>query len=78
MLKFADLSADPTVEEASAIAALAIDGYVNGEIDEVVVVYNHAKNAAEQQLREERVLPVDASALEAAPRRGRARSSRAT
>ncbi len=65
VLKFADLSADPTVEEASAIATLAIDGYVNGEIDEVVVVYNHAKNAAEQQLREERVLPVDASALEA-------------
>ena len=70
VLKFADLSADPTVEEASAIAALAIDGYVNGEIDEVVVVYNHAKNAAEQQLREERVLPVDASALEASTAAG--------
>ena len=71
VLKFADLSADPTVEEASAIAALAIDGYVNGEIDEVVVVYNHAKNAAEQQLREERVLPVDASALEAGAATGK-------
>ncbi len=70
VLKFADLSADPTVEEASAIATLAIDGYVNGEIDEVVVVYNHAKNAAEQQLREERVLPVDASALEASTAAG--------
>ena len=71
VLKFADLSADPTVEEASAIATLAIDGYVNGEIDEVVVVYNHAKNAAEQQLREERVLPVDASALEAGAATGK-------
>lgn len=70
VLKFADLSADPTVEAASAIATLAIDGYVNGEIDEVVVVYNHAKNAAEQQLREERVLPVDASALEASTAAG--------
>ena len=70
VLKFANLSADPTVEEASAIATLAIDGYVNGEIDEVVVVYNHAKNAAEQQLREERVLPVDASALEASTAAG--------
>ena len=70
VLKFADLSADPTVEEESDIATLAIEGYVNGEIEEVVVVYTHAKNAAEQQLREERVLPVDASALEASTAAG--------
>ena len=31
----------------------------NGSIDEVIVVYNHAKNSAEQQLREELLLPVD-------------------
>ena len=62
-LKFTDLSADPTVEEAAAIAAYAIDGYVNGTIDEVIVVYNHAKNAAEQTLRQELVLPVDTEAL---------------
>lgn len=64
VLKFSDLSADPTVEEAASVAAYAIEGYSNGTIDEVVVVYNHAKNAAEQQLREEFVLPVDTSALE--------------
>lgn len=65
VLKFTDLSADPTVEEAASVAAYAIDGYANGTIDEVIVVYNHAKNAAEQQLREELVLPVDTAALEA-------------
>ena len=65
VLSFTTLSADPTVEEAASVAAFAIDGYVNGSIDEVVVVYNHAKNAAEQQLREELVLPVDTEALEA-------------
>ncbi|WP_165248440.1 ATP synthase F1 subunit gamma [Adlercreutzia sp. ZJ141] len=64
VLEFKDLSADPTVEEASAIATFAIDGYVNNEIDEVVLVYNHAKNAAEQVLRVEQVLPVNADDLQ--------------
>lgn len=63
VLEFKDLSADPTVEEASAIATYAINGYETGELDEVIVVYNHAKNAAEQTLREELVLPVDTNAL---------------
>ena len=63
VLEFKDLSADPTVEEASSIAAYAIDGYTKGELDEVYHVYNHAKNAAEQVLRRELVLPVDTSAI---------------
>lgn len=63
VLSFKDLSADPTLDEASSIAAYAINGYENGELDEVVVVYNHSKNAAEQQLRDEMVLPIDADAL---------------
>lgn len=64
VLGFIDLSADPTVEEAASVAAYAIDSYESGTIDEVVVVYNHAKNAAEQVLREELVLPVDTASLE--------------
>lgn len=63
VLEFKDLSADPTLEEASSIAAYAINGYENGELDEVIVVYNHSKNAAEQQLRDEMVLPIDSEAL---------------
>jgi F-type H+-transporting ATPase subunit gamma len=60
---FKDLSADPTVEEATAIATTAINGYTNGDYDKVVLVYNHAKNAAEQVLTEEVVLPIDAAAV---------------
>jgi len=66
VLAFAGQSADPTVEEADEIAAYAVDAYANGSIDEVIVVYNHAKNSAEQQLREELLLPVDTSVFEAA------------
>ena len=62
---FKDMSSDPTVEEAAAIATKAIEGYQNGEYDQVVLVYNHTKNAAEQVLREEVVLPVDTSSVNA-------------
>ena len=65
VLSFKDLSADPTVAEADEVAAYAIDGYTAGRLDKVVIVYNHAKNAAEQVLTEEVVLPVDASAFTA-------------
>ena len=61
--EYKDLSADPTVEEASSIAAYAIGGYEAGELDEVYLIYNHAKNAGEQVLRTELVLPVDTEAL---------------
>ena len=63
VLEFAGLSADPTVEEAATLANYAIAGYENGDLDEVIVVYNHAKNAAEQVLREEVVLPIDTESL---------------
>ena len=63
VLEFVDLSADPTVDEASSVSAYAIDGYTNEELDEVIVVYNHAKNAGEQVLTVETVLPVDTEAL---------------
>lgn len=68
-LAFKDHSADPTLEDATQIALHAIAGYEAGEFDKVILVYNHAKNAAEQKLCEETVLPVDASAL-AAPAEG--------
>ena len=60
---FKDLSADPTFEEAQAIALKAIKGYEEGTFDQVILFYNHAKNAAEQVLRQETVLPIDASKL---------------
>ncbi len=63
VLEFAGLSADPTVEEAMTIAQYAISGYTEGALDEVVLLYNHPKNAAEQVMRIEMLLPVDTSAL---------------
>lgn len=63
VLEFKDLSANPTVDEAIALATYAIAGYTDGSLDEVIVVYNHAKNAAEQILREELVLPIDTDVL---------------
>lgn len=65
-LSFANLSADPTVEEATEVAEYAANGYADGSIDEVIVVYNHAKNAGEQKLTEETVLPIDPEAFASA------------
>lgn len=63
VLEFKDMSADPTVDEASSIAAYAIGGYEAGNLDEVYLLYNHAKNAGEQILCTEQVLPVDTETL---------------
>ena len=60
VLAFRDLSADPTVEQATDIAQYLADGYRAGKIDEVVVVFNHAKNSAEQRLVAKQLLPVTA------------------
>lgn len=65
VLEFRDISADPTPDEAATLSSYAISGYQDGSLDEVIVVYNHAKNAAEQTLREEQILPIDTSHFEA-------------
>lgn len=58
VFEFRDLSADPTYEEAAEISQFAGDGYREGRLDEVIIVFNHAKNAAEQRLVEQQVLPI--------------------
>ncbi len=58
VLEFRDLSADPTADQAKEIAQYAIAGYIDESFDEVIVVYNHTKNAAEQVLRQRCILPV--------------------
>ena len=58
VLSFSGTSADPTIEQAQEISDWAISAYETGSIDEVVLIYNHAKNAAEQVLVQETVLPV--------------------
>ncbi|MCL1847069.1 MAG: ATP synthase F1 subunit gamma [Coriobacteriia bacterium] len=58
-LSFKDLSADPTIDQAREIASYVIDSYVNNKIDQVVILYNHAKNVADQVLTTEQILPID-------------------
>lgn len=63
VFEFRDLSADPTYEEAAEISAYIGEGYnhgyENGQIDEVTLVFNHAKNGAEQTLIVQQVLPIN-------------------
>lgn len=59
VMEFAGLSADPTYEQAAQISLYSGDGYHYGRLDEVFIVYNHAKNAAEQKLVEQQVLPIN-------------------
>ena len=63
IMKFAGISADPTLDEARRIASFVREGYAAGTYDEVVIYYNHARNAADQDLRCEQLLPVDVSAV---------------
>ncbi|MCD8316108.1 MAG: ATP synthase F1 subunit gamma [Eggerthellaceae bacterium] len=58
VMEFQGLSADPAYEEAAQIALYAADNYRSGNLDEVYLIYNHAKNAAEQTLVDQRVLPI--------------------
>ena len=69
-MQFAGLSADPTFDEASRIASYVREQYATGKVDEVVAFYNHARNAAEQDLRVEQLLPIDVSDVSAAPAAG--------
>ena len=65
VLVYRDMSADPTLGQAREISTYARTEFLNGNVDEVVVFYNHARNAADQDLREEVVLPISADALAA-------------
>ncbi len=56
---YADLSADPTLNEARDIANICAKRYMDGTVDEVYVVYNHARNSADQDLVEEKILPIE-------------------
>ena len=59
VMEFAGLSADPTYEQAAQISLYSGDSYRYGKFDEVFIIYNHAKNAAEQKLIEQQVLPIN-------------------
>ena len=63
VMVFRDLSADPTMSEAREISSYVRTRFLDGTADEVKVFYNHARNAADQDLREETILPISAEDL---------------
>ncbi len=62
-MQFSGLSADPTFDEADRIASYVREQYATGQVDEVLVFYNHMRNAADQTPRVEQLLPIDVSSL---------------
>jgi len=61
--EISDLSASPTYERAAALIDEAIEDYINGMTDKIIVVHNGYVNMITQEVREEQAVPVDASAL---------------
>lgn len=59
VMHFEGSSADPSFEQARMIASYVCDEYAAGRLDAVELVYHHAKNRVEQQLRVEHLLPLD-------------------
>ncbi len=58
-----DRSADPTYDEASKIAEYIKNQYIEGNIDEACILFNHAVNAGEQRLVTKTILPLPKSSF---------------
>ncbi len=69
LLAYVGLSADPTFAQAQEIASLVMSDFRTEKADEVTLVYNHARNSADQDLRCETVLPIDPEAFRASDAR---------
>lgn len=67
IMAFRDMSADPTIAQAREISAYVRSAFLDETVDEVKLFYNHARNAADQDLRTELILPIQAEALLRAP-----------
>lgn len=59
-------SDDPTLERARMIASYVCDGFASGRFGRVDIVYYHARNRVDQELRQERILPLDREVLHTA------------
>ncbi len=58
-----DLSAAPTYARAAEFINEAVDGYIKGDTDRIIVVHNGYVNMITQEIRQEQLVPVDASEL---------------
>lgn len=63
VMHFEGTSADPSFEQARMIVSYVCRAYAAGELDCVELVYHHAKNRVDQELRVEHLLPLDADAV---------------
>ena len=61
VFEFVDTSADPTIEQAHVLAGYISKEYAKEEnpLDEIFIIFNHAKNAAEQTIVTQVALPVN-------------------
>lgn len=59
VMSFTGDSADPKIRDARMISSYICDGYASGKLDRVDVVYHHARNRVDQELRSECLLPLD-------------------
>ena len=67
---FTDLSDRVSLADTTAISRLVIDGYTEGEFDEVHLAYMRFVSTVQQEPVIERVLPVEPALLESAQRVG--------
>jgi len=58
-----DLSASPTYARAAEFINEAVEDYIKGATDKIIVVHNGYVNMITQEIREEQAVPVDATAL---------------
>ena len=63
---YVHMSGKPNYQEAADLAAELMDRFVKGEIQKVVLLYNHFKSTSTQILTHETYLPIDLSKEESA------------
>jgi len=62
MADFSNLPAAPTFADVSAIGRLAVDSFLDGEVDEVFIVYTNFHTMARQTVEMQKLLPLELEA----------------
>jgi F-type H+-transporting ATPase subunit gamma len=57
--EFSNLPAAPTFADVSAIGRMAVDEFLKGEVDEVLLVFTHFINMARQETLVKKLLPLE-------------------
>jgi F-type H+-transporting ATPase subunit gamma len=65
--EYLDVSARVEFSKAKEIAARVAELYISGEVDAVYAIYNEFKNVMVQNLRAEKLLPVDPEVIKKSP-----------